>query len=294
MSCSSCPRRCGADKMTNFGFCGAPDRFKAAKACLHKWEEPFISGKKGSGAVFFSHCNLRCAFCQNYKISAEGFGKELDEDELLQIMLRLAAVAENINLVTPTPYAHLLAPLLEKFKKQSDVPVVYNCGGYESVETLRRFDGLVDVYLPDMKYADGKIAAKYSCAEDYPAVNLAAVKEMKRQQPKDVFHDDLMKKGVAVRHLVLPNLTDQSLKVLDVIAENFGLDQHISLMAQYHPFHKALDMPEINRKITPREYRRVIGHALDLGFQNVLVQQMSSSDEKYVPCFDLSGLNGET
>jgi putative pyruvate formate lyase activating enzyme len=289
--CFECPRKCGADRKNSVGYCGASGKIKVARAALHAWEEPFISGKNGSGTVFFSHCNLKCIFCQNYKISHEGFGKEVSAQDLYGIFARLAELgAENINLVTPTHYADLILPSLQKFKKHYNLPIVFNCGGYEEAEILKRFEGVVDVWLPDMKYADGNVAKKLSDAIDYPQKNLSAVCEMKRQQPKDVFADGLMKSGVAIRHLILPNLTDQSIKILDIIADNFGVETYVSLMAQYEPFFKAERMAEINRKITQREYDRVVNYAIQKGFANAFVQDLSAADEKFVPEFNLQGV----
>ena len=186
--CNVCPKNCNSNRNDNVGFCGASKNIKVAKAYLHEWEEPFISGTKGSGTVFFSHCNLKCVFCQNYKISAEGFGKNLSQDELYGVFKNLEQQgAHNINLVTPSHYAPYILPVLQKFKQNSNLPIVYNCGGYEKVETLKMLDGIVDVYLPDMKYVDSRISQKYSHASDYFEVNIKAVLEMKRQQPQDIF-----------------------------------------------------------------------------------------------------------
>ena len=289
--CNACPRNCNVDRQTAVGFCGANENIKVAKAYLHEWEEPFISGQKGSGTVFFSHCNLKCVFCQNYKISAQGFGKYVSQDELYAIFKNLEKQgANNINLVTPSHFVSQIVPVLKKFKADSNLPVVYNCGGYESIDTLKMLEGLVDVYLPDMKYVDSRISSKYSHVADYFEKNILAVKEMKRQQPKDIFVDGLLKKGLAIRHLVMPNLVDQSKKILDWIGDNLGLDTLISLMSQYQPFYRAGEFKEIDRKITAREYCRVIEYAEQKGFKNILCQESSSSDEKYVPSFDLEGV----
>lgn len=289
--CNICPKNCNANRDDKVGFCGADKNIRVAKAYLHEWEEPFISGTNGSGTVFFSHCNLKCVFCQNYKISAQGFGKNLSQDELYVIFKNLEQQgAHNINLVTPSHYVPYIVPVLKKFKQNSNLPIVYNCGGYEKVETLKMLDGLVDVYLPDMKYVDSRISQKYSHAGDYFEVNAKAVLEMKRQCPKDVFDNDLLKKGVAIRHLVMPNLVDQSKKILDWICDNLGKDTLVSLMAQYQPFYRASEFDEINRKITAREYNRVLDYADQLEMTNILCQEMASSNEKYVPSFDLQGI----
>lgn len=289
--CNICPKNCNANRCDKVGFCGADKNIRVAKAYLHEWEEPFISGTNGSGTVFFSHCNLKCVFCQNYKISAQGFGKNLSQDELYVTFKNLEQQgAHNINLVTPSHYVPYILPVLQKFKQNSNLPIVYNCGGYEKVETLKMLDGLVDVYLPDMKYVDSRISQKYSNAGDYFEVNTKAVLEMKRQCPRDVFDNDLLKKGVAIRHLVMPNLVDQSKKILDWICDNLGKDTLVSLMAQYQPFYRASEFDEINRKITAREYNRVLDYADQLEMTNILCQEMASSNEKYVPAFDLQGI----
>jgi len=289
--CNLCPKNCNANRTDKVGFCGANKNIKVAKAYLHEWEEPFISGTNGSGTVFFSHCNLKCVFCQNYKISAEGFGKNLSQDELYGVFKNLEQQgAHNVNLVTPTHYVPYILPVLQKFKQNSNLPIVYNCGGYEKVETLKMLDGLVDVYLPDMKYVDSRISQKYSHVSDYFDVNTQAVLEMKRQQPQDIFEGDLIKKGVVIRHLVMPNLVDQSKKILDWVCNNLGKNTLVSLMAQYQPFYRACEFDEINRKITEREYNRVLDYADQLEMTNILCQERASSNEKYVPSFDLQGV----
>lgn len=289
--CTLCPRKCGTDRSVSVGFCGADDGIKIARAALHFWEEPFISGKGGSGTVFFSHCNLKCVFCQNYQISAEGFGKRVSADRFFEILADLAEQgAENINLVSPTHYAAAVAPILQKFKARYNLPVVYNCGGYEEVETLKMLEGIVDVYLPDIKYFDSRVSAKYSCADDYFQKASKAVAEMRRQRQKDIFEGGMMKSGVAVRHLILPTLADQSIKILDWVRQNLGADTFVSLMAQYSPFYLAHNYPEIDRKITAREYERVLYAAEEMGFKNLLAQELCSADEKFVPSFDLQGV----
>ena len=290
--CKMCPRGCRIDRTCDKGFCGAGDKIKAAKAMLHMWEEPYISGTNGSGTIFFSHCNLKCVFCQNYEISHLGKGIEISSDNLYDIMKGLEQKgAHNINLVTPTHFWDYILPALEKFKKTSVLPVVCNTGGYEAVETLKKAEGLVDAYLPDIKYFDERISMKYSAAENYFSIASAALFEMKRQQPNDVFFDGLLKKGVSVRHLVLPTLVDQTVKILRFLAENFGGKILLSLMSQYQPFYRAGEFKEINRKITQREYDRVLYAVEELGFENVLVQNFDSADEKYVPLFDFEGLD---
>ena len=286
--CNACPRKCGADRETSCGVCGAPDKFRLARAALHFWEEPCISGKGGSGAVFFSGCNLKCVYCQNYEISTLNRGKEVSDGQLISIFESLIKQgAENINLVNPTHYTPRLAALLSEWK--SPVPIVYNSSGYESVETLKMLDGLVDIYLPDFKYIRADKARRYSKAEDYPQTAMAALTEMRRQCPEDVFENGVMKKGMIIRHLILPANTNSSLEILNFLARNFG-DTYISLMAQFTPCGELSDFPEINRRITRREYDKVADYAADLGLEKVFLQKLSSSSKKFIPAFDFTGI----
>lgn len=287
--CNQCPRRCGADRDIKTGVCGVNTGYKVARAALHYWEEPCISGENGSGTVFFSGCSLKCVYCQNYRISSECYGKEITEDRLIEIFRELEARgANNINLVNPTHYTVQLASTLSKYKPS--VPVVYNTGGYDSVESLKMLDGLVDIYLTDMKYVSPSVSLKYSKAADYFDVCSAAVREMKRQQGTDVFENGLMKKGLIIRHLVLPGNVSQAMRTLDWIKDNLPIDTVISLMGQYIPCAKAAEYPTINRKLSEREYNLVLEYAEKLGFENVYIQELDSSSEKFVPDFDLSGV----
>lgn len=288
--CNACPRKCGADRDVSFGFCKSGNSFRIARAALHFWEEPCISGKNGSGTVFFSGCNLKCIYCQNYEVSHNCFGKDITDERLLEIFRELKNQgAHNVNLVNPTHYAKRLASLLKE--NPVGIPVVYNTSGYESVETLKELAGVVDVYLTDLKYFDSDISKKYSMADDYFDVALNAVKEMKRQQPRDIFDEnEMLQKGVIIRNLILPGNISQSIKVLDAIADNFGADTLVSLMSQYTPFGEAEKYPVINRRITKREYAAVVSHLDSLGFENVFVQQLSSAKEEYIPPFDLTGV----
>lgn len=287
--CNQCPRRCGADRDIKTGVCGVNTGYKVARAALHYWEEPCISGEKGSGTVFFSGCSLKCVYCQNYRISSECYGKEITEDRLIEIFRELEARgANNINLVNPTHYTVQLASTLSKYKPS--VPVVYNTGGYDSVESLKMLDGLVDIYLTDMKYVSPSVSLKYSKAADYFDVCSAAVREMKRQQGTDVFENGLMKKGLIIRHLVLPGNVSQAMRTLDWINDNLPIDTVISLMGQYMPCAKAAEYPTINRKLSEREYNLVLDYAEKLGFENVYIQELDSSSEEFVPDFDLSGV----
>ena len=289
MICNQCPRRCNVDRENALGYCKAPNAYKLARASLHFWEEPCISGKSGSGAVFFSGCNLGCVFCQNYEISHKCKGVEVSEERLIRIFEHLVDEgANNINLVNPTHYAVQLAHTLKKYKPP--VPVVYNTSGYDSVDTLKLLDGLVDIYLPDFKYIRNDKALRYSRAEDYPQFAMAALMEMKRQVGNDVFDENgIMKRGMIIRHLVLPGNTNSAIQALDYLAENFG-DTYISVMAQYVPCTDLSEYKEINRKITKREYDKVVNHILELGLEKVFLQKLESATEDYIPDFDLSGV----
>ena len=289
MICNQCPRRCNVDRENALGYCKAPNAYKLARASLHFWEEPCISGKSGSGAVFFSGCNLGCVFCQNYEISHKCKGVEVSEERLIRIFEHLVDEgANNINLVNPTHYAVQLAHTLKKYKPP--VPVVYNTSGYESVDTLKLLDGLVDIYLPDFKYIRNDKALRYSRAEDYPQFAMPALTEMKRQVGNDVIDEKgIMKRGMIIRHLVLPGNTNSAIQALDYLAENFG-DTYISVMAQYVPCTDLSEYKEINRKITKREYDKVVNHILELGLEKVFLQKLESATEDYIPDFDLSGV----
>lgn len=288
--CTLCPRRCGLDRTRGqLGFCKMPGQIHAARAGVHYWEEPVISGSFGSGAVFFSGCTLKCAFCQNYDISQENFGKPLTSAELRAAFERLIDEGvQNINLVTPT---HFLPDILPALEPKLPVPVVYNCGGYESVETLRQLEGKIDVYLPDFKYSDNALAKKLSSAPDYFETASAAILEMYRQVGKPVLEDDEMKRGVLVRHLVLPGCVDNSLGVLDWVAEHFRSgDILFSLMSQYVPMGRAAEMPPFDQRITELEYDSVLSYMMLLGIEDGYTQDFSSAERGYTPSFDLTGL----
>ena len=288
--CTLCPRRCGVDRTRGqLGFCKMPGQIHAARAGVHYWEEPVISGSFGSGAVFFSGCTLKCAFCQNYDISQENFGKPMTSAELRAAFERLIDEGvQNINLVTPT---HFLPDILPALEPKLPVPVVYNCGGYESVETLRQLEGKIDVYLPDFKYSDNALAKKLSSAPDYFETASTAILEMYRQVGKPVLEDDEMKRGVLVRHLVLPGCVDNSLGVLDWVAEHFRSgDILFSLMSQYVPMGRAAEMPPFDRRITELEYDSVLSYMMLLGIEDGYTQDFSSAERGYTPSFDLTGL----
>ena len=289
-NCTLCPRRCGADRTNGqLGFCRQPDKIYAARAAAHYWEEPVISGSFGSGAVFFSGCTLRCAFCQNGVISQENFGKELSRKELRAAFERLIDEGcQNINLVTPT---HFLPSILPALTPKLPVPVVYNCGGYESVETLRELDGLIDIYLPDFKYSDATLAKELSAAPEYPQIASAAILEMYRQVGGAVIEDEQMTRGVIIRHLVLPGCIDNSLGVLDWIADHFPKkDVLVSLMSQYVPMGHAKQMPPYDRRITQDEYDAVLSYLYLLELDNGYTQDFSAASADYIPEFNLEGL----
>ena len=288
MICNMCPRRCGVNRKEKQGFCSSPEEFRVARAALHFWEEPCISGKRGSGTVFFSGCNLKCVYCQNSEISIKNKGTAVSSDKLIEIFEKLIAEgAENINLVNPTHYAVQLKELFEKW--HCPVPIVYNSSGYESVETLKMLSGIVDIYLTDFKYIRGDKAKRYSRAKDYPEIAKAAIAEMLRQQPQCVFENGIMKKGVIIRHLILPANTNSSIEIIDYFKDNFQ-GAYLSLMAQYTPCTDLSEYPEISRKITEREYKKVLDHAVLAGLENVFVQELSSADEVYIPPFDFTGV----
>lgn len=286
MVCSLCPRKCGVDREISHGYCGAGLSAKVARAELHMWEEPCISGKNGSGTVFFSGCNLRCVYCQNYEISRQnnGAGKEISDKKLSEVFLRLQEQhANNINLVTPTPYVPNIINALDMVKDKLHIPTVYNCGGYESVETLKMLDGYIDIYMPDFKYCDSETAKKYSEAPDYPEMVIKALEEMHRQTKELEWNGDLLKKGLIVRHLVLPYQRKQSMKILDLLKETVPQkDMLLSLMSQFTPTPECKNYPEIDRRITTFEYNSVCDYARELDF-NGYFQERESAQSVYIP-----------
>ncbi|MBQ3135849.1 MAG: 4Fe-4S cluster-binding domain-containing protein [Clostridia bacterium] len=290
MKCNICPRECGADREKSMGCCGVGKNFTLARAAKHMWEEPPISGTRGSGTVFFSGCNLGCVFCQNYEISHGCKGKTVSAERLREICLSLINEGvHNINFVNPTHYALELTDFLEL--NSFSVPVVYNCGGYEKTETLRGLEDKIQIYLPDLKYISDERSGKYASAPDYFSYASQALVEMKRQCPENIYDGDgIMQRGMIVRHLILPKNTNQSLKILDWIKENLGTDTVISLMSQYTPYGKVEAFPELQRKITEREYLKVLYYAENLGFENIFTQSPLSADEEFIPDFDFTGV----
>lgn len=291
VKCSVCPRNCMADREENTGFCSVGEKIKVARAAPHFWEEPCLSGEKGSGTVFFSGCNLGCVFCQNYGLSHDAFGKEVTERELMKIFDSLVEKGvHNINLVTPTHYAPMLARVLEEYK--SPVPVIWNSSGYEKAETLKRLEGLVDIYLPDLKYFDSAPALKYSGAEDYFEYASSAILEMHRQVGSvELDKNGIAKSGIIIRHMVLPGNISQAVKVFSWVRENLPENTYISVMRQYVPFGKAKDMPPINRRLSAREYSIVKQKILALGFENCYFQSGEAAEESFIPNFDLEGVD---
>ena len=284
---------CMADREITTGYCGVKNTLRVARAALHFWEEPCISGEEGSGAVFFTGCNLRCVFCQNFQIARAEQGKEITVERLSEIFLELQAQkANNINLVTATHYVPQVVEALKKAKEQGlHIPVVYNCGGYETVDTLKRLEGLVDIYLPDFKYVDTERAKRYSHAKNYPEVAKAALAEMVRQQPEAEFDErDIMKKGVIVRHLMLPGGIKDSKAVVKYLYETYGDQIYISLMNQYTPLPHVAEYPEINRKVKKFEYDRLVDYAISLGVENGFIQEGETAEESFIPAFTNEGV----
>lgn len=291
--CSLCPRMCNIDREVTTGYCGVKQTLRVARAALHFWEEPCISGEEGSGAVFFTGCNLRCVFCQNYQIARAEQGKEITVERLSEIFLELQEKkANNINLVTATHYVPQVVEALKLAKLQGlHIPVVYNCGGYETVETLKLLEGLVDIYLPDFKYVDSERAKRYSHAENYPEAAKTALAEMVRQQPRAEFDErGMMKKGVIVRHLMLPGGIKDSKAVVKYLYETYGNQIFVSLMNQYTPLPHVAEYPEIDRKLKKFEYDRLVDYAISLGVENGFIQEGETAEESFIPAFTNEGV----
>ncbi len=291
--CNICPRKCNIDRTIYKGYCGMDDTLVVARAALHMWEEECISGKEGSGAVFFAGCNLRCVFCQNRNISKNGAGKTITVDRLADIFCELQKKgANNINLVTPTHYTKQIMAALDIAKdKGLNIPVVYNCGGYESVDTIKELKGYVDIFLPDFKYVDKNISKRYSNCEDYFDVakkGLAAMYEIVGNPQFD--ERGMMKKGVIVRHLMLPGHVKDSKSVLKYLHETYGNNIYISIMSQYTPLVDKDKYKEIARKLYPAEYKRLVDYAIDIGIVNGFVQEGDVADESFIPEFDCEGV----
>lgn len=293
-SCNLCPRNCKVDRLNNkIGFCKATDKLKVARAALHFWEEPCISGEKGSGTVFFSNCTLRCVFCQNNDISQCSSGKEISIERLSEIFLELQDKgALNINLVTPTHYVPQIIEALKIAKNNGlIIPIVYNSSGYENVETIKLLKGYIDVYLPDLKYYDNKYSIKYSNAKDYFNYAIKAIEEMVKQVGDIKFDENgIIQKGVIVRHLLLPGLLFDSKKVLDALYNKFQNKIYISIMNQYTPLDHVKSYPEINKKISEKYYNTIIDYAVSIGIENGFIQEEGTAKESFIPSFDYEGV----
>lgn len=296
MGCNQCPRKCNKerreDDTASYGYCKVSVRPKVARAALHFWEEPCISGEEGSGTVFFSGCNLRCLYCQNREIAAGVRGKEISIERLAEIFLELQEKgANNINLVTPSHYYAQIKEALLLVKEKLHIPVIANTSSYESVEELKEMEGLIDIYLADFKYMSRELAEKYSHAKDYPQVAAEALREMFRQLGEPEFDERcMMKKGIIVRHLLLPGCMEDSKAVLKYLYETYGNSIFISIMNQYTPLSHVGGYPELNRRITEEEYEEVVDYAIELGIENGFVQEGETAEESFIPAFDGEGV----
>lgn len=287
--CTICPHNCKINRTKIPGRCKSTDKIKIALYSIHNFEEPCISGEKGSGTIFFSNCNMNCVFCQNYEISQLGRGKEITIEELANVMIKQQERnVQNINLVTPTSYAlHIVEAIKIARKKGLKIPIVYNTNGYESVETLKLLEGYVDIYLPDLKYYYDDLAKKYSKVDNYFEIATKAIQEMYRQVGTPVLDENgVMKKGLMIRHLILPNEVQNSKKVLKWIKENIDSNVYVSIMAQYFPTYKAKEIPEIARKITKEEYEKVENYLYELDLENGYIQELGEHEEEYVPTWE--------
>lgn len=293
-SCSLCPRKCGVNRTKGeLGYCKTDDKLLVSRASLHFWEEPCISGDKGSGTVFFSGCNLGCVYCQNYKISKAQTGKKITVNRLSEIFIELQKQgALNINLVTPTHFVPQIISALKISKSNGlNIPIVYNTSGYENIETIKMLNGLVDIYLTDFKYFSSDIAKKYSNAEDYAQKAKAALEEMVNQIGEAVFDDNkTMKKGVIVRHLLLPGYAKDSKQIIEYLYKTYKNKIYISIMNQFTPLETINNFPELNRKITTKEYDKIIDFAISIGVENGFIQEGKTSSESYIPDFDNFGV----
>lgn len=310
--CILCPRRCKKDRTENeIGVCGVSDKVKLARAALHFWEEPCVSGNNGSGAVFFSGCSLHCVFCQNEKIANAHVGKEVSDDRLSEIFLELQEKgANNINLVTPGQFIpHIISAVEESRNQGLTIPIVYNTSSYETVDNIKRLEGIVDVYLPDLKYYDSIPAARYSRAKDYPLMAMAAIEEMIRQKPYTEFVPEkdirkyqsikgideveegyIIKSGVIVRHLLLPGMLEDSKKITEYLHTKYGEKIYISLMSQFTPLENVKGYPELDRTVTAEEYDALVQYAIDIGVEKGFIQEGEVAEESFIPEFDCEGV----
>lgn len=287
MECKNCPRQCGVNRSEIRGFCNLNNNLKIAKACLHFGEEPVISGNKGSGTIFFSGCQLKCVFCQNFNLSHNSFGKEISVNRLAEIFKELENKgAHNINLVSPTPYLSQIKEALKIYKPK--IPIVYNTSGYESVEQLKQLKDVVDIYLTDLKLKNNQLCSKYLNAKNYFEKTTLAIKEMLKQQPKVIIKNNIMQKGVIIRHLVMPSLVNESLEILEYIKNNYS-GAIVSIMSQFTPNKNCENFKEINRVLKNIEYKRVLNKAKQLNLDGFM-QDLSSASEAFIPNFDLEGV----
>ncbi len=293
--CVLCPRECHVNRNAGeIGYCGQTANLTAARAALHFWEEPCLSGTKGSGAVFFSGCNLRCVYCQNHEIAHGLSGRKITVSRLSDIFLELQEKgAHNINLVTPTHFVPQIITALKAAKKQGlSIPIVYNTSSYEKTDTLKKLEGLVDIYLPDLKYQDPLLSERYSHAPDYFETAARAIAEMVRQVGAPVLTaDSLMKKGVIVRHLLLPGCQRDARRILRYLHETYGNEIYVSIMNQYTPLLQTETVPELNRRISAREYEKIIDFAISIGIENGFIQEGETASESFIPAFDCEGID---
>ena len=295
--CEICPHKCKVNRIKGqIGRCKATDKIKIALYSIHKYEEPCISGEKGSGTIFFSNCNLNCIYCQNYEISQLGKGKEISIERLAEIMLELQEKdVENINLVTPTSYTVQIIEAIKIAKSNGlHIPIIYNTNGYESIETIKKLEGYIDVYLPDLKYYYNKIGKRYSKIDNYFEITTKAILEMYNQVGKTLLAErGIIKKGLMIRHLVLPNNIENSKKILKWIKENINDDVYINVMAQYFPTYKAKEDEKLNRKLTQNEFKEIEDFVYELDIKNGYMQELGEHEEEYVPKWDVNVVNGD-
>ncbi len=291
-SCNVCPHKCGVNRLNGIkGRCKCDNKIKIALASVHNYEEPCISGKNGSGTVFFSNCNLNCIYCQNYEISQLGKGKEITIEHLAQIFIKQQEKnVNNINLVTPTMYVPQIIEAIKIARKKGlNIPIIYNSNGYENVETIKKLNGYIDIYLPDLKYYSNEIAKKYSKIDNYFETAISAIKEMQKQVGNPIFNEEgIIQKGVIIRHLILPHHLLNTKNILKYVKENFDENTYISIMAQYFPTYKAKEDKLINRKLTKKEYKEIENYLYLLNLKNGYIQELGEHEEEYVPNFDLS------
>lgn len=291
-SCNICPHKCGVNRLNGIkGRCKCDNKIKIALASVHNYEEPCISGKNGSGTVFFSNCNLNCIYCQNYEISQLGKGKEITIEHLAQIFIKQQEKnVNNINLVTPTMYVPQIIEAIKIARKKGlNIPIIYNSNGYENVETIKKLNGYIDIYLPDLKYYSNEIAKKYSKIDNYFETAISAIKEMQKQVGNPIFNEEgIIQKGVIIRHLILPHHLLNTKNILKYVKGNFDENTYISIMAQYFPTYKAKEDKLINRKLTKKEYKEIENYLYLLNLKNGYIQELGEHEEEYVPNFDLS------